>query len=148
VRGSKLALLANYLEGRSQYVVYDGVESEGEEVRCGVPQGSVLGPLFFLLYVNDMGRVSDDLNFVLFADDTNIFAEGRDPVQLFRRVNGGLGELDRWFRCNRLTLNLKKTEYVYFAGPGRHGETLGRIQVGGGEVKRAEGRVLARVFVG
>ena len=54
-------------------------------------QGSVLGPLFFLIYVNDMVRVSKDLGFVLFADDTNIFAEGRDPVELFGRVNGALG---------------------------------------------------------
>jgi hypothetical protein len=78
-------------------------------VRCGVPQGSVLGPLFFLIYVNDMMRASGELVFVLFADDTNLFAEGWDPVELFDKVNRGLGELGRWFRCNRLTLNLKKT---------------------------------------
>jgi len=58
-----------------------------------------------------MVRVSRDLGFVLFVDDTNIFAERRDPVELFGRVNGGLWELDRWFRCNRLTLNLKKPKY-------------------------------------
>jgi hypothetical protein len=85
-------------------------------VEYGVPQGSVLGPLFFLLCVNDMARVSGDLGFVLFADDTNLFAGESDPVELFDRVNRGLAELDRWFRCNRLTFNLKKMEYVYFAG--------------------------------
>ena len=109
VRGEALGLLASYLGGRSQYVVYGGAESGRGKVECGVPQGSVLGPLFFLIYVNDMVRVSKDLGFVLFADDTNIFAEGKDPVELFGRVNGALGELNRWFRCNRLTLNLKKT---------------------------------------
>ena len=51
---------------------------------------------------------------VLFADDTNIFAEGSSPAELFRRVNRGLDELSRWFRYNRLTLNLKQKEYVYF----------------------------------
>ena len=51
-----------------------------------------------------MVRVSRDLGFVLFVDDTNIFAERRDPVELFGRVNGGLWELDRWFRCNRLRI--------------------------------------------
>ena len=98
-------------------MVYGGHESERGQVSCGVPQGSVLGPLFFLLYVNDMVRACGGLDLVLFADDTNIFAKGKDPAELFGRVNGGLRELSRWFRCNRLTLNLKKTEYVYFAGP-------------------------------
>ena len=75
--------------------------------------------LFFLIYVNDMVRACRDLDLVLSADDTNIFAQDRDPAELFGRVNRGLGELSRWFRCKRLTLNLKKTEYVYFrAGQG------------------------------
>ena len=86
-------------------------------MECGIPQDSVLGPLFFLIYVNDMVRMSRDLGFVLFADDTTLFAEGRDPAELYGRVNVGLDKLDRWFRCNMLTLNLKKTEYVYFSRP-------------------------------
>ena len=64
-------------------MVYGGCESERGQVECGCPQGSVLGPLFFLLYVNDMVRVCGDLNLVLFADDTNIFAEGKDPAELY-----------------------------------------------------------------
>jgi hypothetical protein len=80
-------------------------------VECGVPQGSVLGSLFFLLYVKDMARVTGKLGFVLFEDDTNLFAEGQEPAELFGRVNGGLSELGRWFRYNRLTLNLKNTKY-------------------------------------
>ena len=67
-----------------------GLESERVEVECGVPQGSVLGPLFFLLYVNDMVRACRDLDLVLFADDTDIFAQGRGPAELFGRVNRGL----------------------------------------------------------
>ena len=120
VRGGALGLLESYLGGRSQYVVYGGYESERGQVECGVPQGSVLGPLFFLIYVNDMVRACRGLDLVLFADDTNVFAQDRDPAELFGRVNRGLGELSVWFGCNRLTLNLKKTEYVYF-GAGRGG---------------------------
>jgi hypothetical protein len=115
VRGEVLRLLGSYLDGRFQYVVYNGGESGKWEVRCGVSQGSVLGPLFFLIYVNHMVRATGELGFVLFADDTNLFAEGGEPVELFKKVNRGLGKLGRWFRCNRLTLNLKKMEYVYFS---------------------------------
>jgi hypothetical protein len=131
-------LLESYLGGRAQYVVYGGHESARGQVSCGVPQGSVLGPLFFILYVNDMMRACEGLELVLFADDTNIFAEGSNPAELFGRVNRGLGELSRWFRCNRLTLNLKKTEYVYFAGPGGHGVPPGGISIGGEEIRRVE----------
>ena len=89
-------------------MTYGGIESGRGKVECGVPQGSVLGPLFFLIYVNDMVRVSRDLSFALFADDTNIFAEGRDPVELFGRVNWGVGELNRWFRCNSAIVHIQK----------------------------------------
>ena len=107
-----LDLLGSYLEERAQY---GGHESGRGKVECGVPQGSVLGPLFFIIFVNMM-RACKGLDPVLFADDMNIFAEGSNPAELFERVNRGLGELSRWFRCNRLALNLKKTEYVYSAG--------------------------------
>ena len=137
--GGALGLLRDYLGDRGQYVVYGGFESERGQVRCGVPQGSVLGPLFFLLYVNDMVRACQGLDLVLFADDTNIFAEGKDPAELFGRVNRGLGELSRWFRCNRLTLNLKKTEYVYFGGPGGREPPEGGLEIGGGQIGRVEG---------
>ena len=114
MRGGSLGLLGSYLSDREQYVTYGGFESDRGKVECGVPQGSVLGPLFFLIYVNDMVRACRGLELVLFADDTNIFAQGRDPAELFGRVNRGLGELSRWFRCNRLTLNLKKKECLFW----------------------------------
>ena len=128
-------------------MVYGGHESERGSVECGVPQGSVLGPLFFLLYVNDMVRACRGLDLVLFADDTNIFAEGKDPAELFARVNRGLAELSRWFRCNRLTLNLKKTEYVYFGGPGRHRDAPGHLEVGGERIGRVEGARFLGVWI-
>ena len=108
-------------------------------VECGVPQGSVLGPLFFLLYVNDMVAACKELEFVLFADDTNIFAKGKDPEELFNKVNRGLISLNKWFRLNKLTLNLKKTEYVYFGGAGGRVVPPGGLRIGTETIKRVEG---------
>ena len=114
VRGQTLELLRSYLEGRAQYVQYGGFESERGQVECGVPQGSVLGPLFFLIYVNDMVRACRGLDLVLFADDTNIFAQGRDPAELFGLVNEGLGELSRWhtglFSDHKITYGSNPTQ--------------------------------------
>ena len=147
IRGNTLKILRSYLEGRSQYVCYGGFESERGKVECGVPQGSVLGPLFFILYVNDMIRAAEELALVLFADDTSIFVKGRSREELFAKVNRGLAQLSVWFRCNKLTLNLKKTEYVYFGGPGGRIVPRGGIKIGGDEIKRVEGVRFLGVWV-
>ena len=94
-----------------------------------------------------MARACPGLDLVLFADDTNIFAEGDDPAELFGRVNGSLGELSRWFRCNRLTLNLKKTEYVYFGRPGGREPPAGGLEIGGEQIRRVEGARFLGVWV-
>ena len=89
---------------------------EGSSVRvfcinCGVPQGSVLGPLLFLIYVNDIYRVVPGENIKLFADDTNLFIFNEDSNKLTKRANNCLKDLDNWFKSNKLTLNLDKTSY-------------------------------------
>ena len=147
VRGSALKLLTSYLADRKQYIMYGGEESAWGALECGVPQGSVLGPLFFLLYVNDMASVSKDLDMVLFADDTNAFAEGKDVNELIRRVNSGLDELSKWFRCNKLTLNLKKTEYIYFGGPKARQKIKEDLTIGGERILRVEGTKFLGVWV-
>ena len=147
IRGQALSLLRSYLSERSQYVCYGGFESERGLVECGVPQGSVLGPLFFLLYVNDMVKASEEMDLVLFADDTNIFCKGRNYQELFAKVNRGLQEINVWFQCNKLTLNLKKTEYVYFGGPGGRIIPPGGLNINGEAVRRVEGARFLGVWV-
>ena len=85
--------LQSYLYNRKQYVEFDNVYSRLQDVVCGVPQGSILGPKLFILYINDICNVSDILRFVLFADDTNIFCSHNDINTLYRQVNNELSKL-------------------------------------------------------
>ena len=78
IRGNLNKWFESYLADRSQYVLFNGKTSDTRNVNCGVPQGSILGPLLFILYINDFSNVSDILFYVLFADDTNVFLNGKD----------------------------------------------------------------------
>ena len=94
-----------------------------------------------------MVGASDEMEFVLFADDTNIFVEARNVEELFRKVNKGLDRLNRWFRCNKLTLNLKKTEYVFSQVAGAQRPLQEQIQMGGVQIKQVEGARFLGVWV-
>ena len=94
-----------------------------------------------------MPRVCRYLELVLFADDTNVFAEGKDPDQLVNTVNEGLAELSKWFCCNRLTLNLKKTEYIFFGGPRSKVRLPRNVRIGNDDIKRVEGTKFLGVWV-
>ena len=89
------------------------------DISCGVPQGSVLGPLLFLLYINDFPNVSEILTFFLFADDTNIYFESDDLQKLVTIMNRELKHLSLWLKVNRLALNISKTNFVIFHTPQR-----------------------------
>ena len=112
IRGIAIHWLSNYLTNRKQYVNVDGHSSNLLDVTCGLPQGSILGPILFLIYINDICNVSDLL--VLFADDTNIFCSGNSPVELQVILNHELSKLYVWFSVNKFSLNLEKTNYILF----------------------------------
>jgi len=90
------------------------VLSEGRKILYGVPQGSNLGPLLFLLFINDLANVSKNLYFILFADDTNIFFAHHSWETLQQIVNNELILVNKWFLANRLTLNIDKTNIILF----------------------------------
>ena len=114
VRGITSKFLESYLCNRTQFVNYDNCNSTEQSIKCGVPQGSILGPLLFILYINDMCKVSDLLRFIIFADDTNIFCIGDDLASLTERLNRELVKLTKWFRINKLSLNVSKSNYMVF----------------------------------
>ena len=103
------------MKGRQQYVVFNRHCSSDETVSCGVTQGSILGPLLFLIYVNDMPNVSQLLFTLLFADDTNVFTSGKDVRQLIAILNNELTKIVEWLNVNKLSLNVKKTHDMVFS---------------------------------
>ena len=104
----------NYLTDREQFVYIKGVESDTVKMTCGVPQGSVLGPLLFLLFINDLPNTTEFLT-MLFADDTTFQMSGIDLNILFENANVQLEKASTWFRANKLTLNVKKTKFMLFS---------------------------------
>ena len=85
------------------------------EVTLGVPQGSILGPLLFLLYINDLPQITNvNSKFVLFADDTSVIITNTDPLHFKAILNKITHDINEWFETNLLSLNLDKTHYIQF----------------------------------
>ncbi len=114
IRGNILAWFKSYLYKRQQYVYMNKTKSSIQDIICGIPQGSVLGPLLFILYINDLSKASDHLFSILFADDTSIFMEGDTLEQIIYSLNKELDKLSIWLAANKLTLNVLKSYYMIF----------------------------------
>ena len=114
IRGVALEWFRNYLHDRKQYVYYNGEISSQQDVTCGVPQGSVLGPLLFIIYTNDLPNALRDSRCILFADDTTIYYTSDDLNTTATILSNELEQLTEWFRANKLSLNATKTNYIIF----------------------------------
>ena len=113
IRGIAFKWMERYLSNRRQFVLFKDVKSEYANVTYGVPQGSIMGPLLFLLYVNDIYNVSTSLLPILFADDTNVFLTGKNIDQMIEIINGELNKVFLWLNSNKLYLNVKNRNSWY-----------------------------------
>ena len=111
-RCNVLKWLTDYLYNRKQYILYNSCKSDHKNILCGVPQGSILGPLLFILYVNDITNTSNVLEFALFADDATITYSHSDVMSKFDMINSALQEVTNWFNANKLSVNASETNYV------------------------------------
>ena len=123
----------SYLCNRKQYVVTACVESQLQIISCGVPQGSILGPLLFLIYMNDIYNATSSFQFILFADDTSVFMSDNNLYNLCTRFNYELDKLSKWLSVNKLVLNTKKTNYMVFTN--RYINTNIDIKIGDENIK-------------
>ena len=114
IRGALLKWFESYLTGRTQYVAFNGTNSDIHYVKCGVPQGSILGPLLFTLYMNDICGVSKLLFTLLYVDDTCVMLSGKDLNDLIAVLNVELISLCDWLKSNKLSLNTQKTFFMVF----------------------------------
>ena len=114
IRGIALSWLESYLKDRKQFVHLNGVDSETRQAAYGVPQGSVLGPKLFILYINDICEALVKMKCVLFADDTSLYSSGADLGRLLHEVESDLKILNKWFDINKLSLNISKTNFIIF----------------------------------
>ena len=114
IRNTAIKWFKSYLSNREQYVYYKRTCSSLNKITCGVPQGSILGPLLFIIYINDIVHSTKFFNFFLFADDTNALATDQNLNDLINKTNTELISVSNWFKSNKLSLNAAKTNFIAF----------------------------------
>lgn len=139
IRGNPLRWAKSFLENRNQYVSIEHhsecgrqrYESDRSKVNVGIPQGSILGPLFFILYINDIVNVGSNIHFTIYADDTSIVMSNNSPESLRVECASALKRLHEWFSENDLLLNANKTQALLFQTRQRSLQTPPDITVNG-----------------
>lgn len=126
---SSVKLLESFLKDRKQKVKIEGLSSASKEIHTGVPQGSILGPLLFIIFINDLPLIDGIGNLVLYADDTTISLQNTDATILAARTGETQSRAKEWFKCNNLVLNEAKTHNMIFTMGGRIGVPAGASSV-------------------
>ena len=139
IRGVPNDWFKSYLPNRSQYVSINGYDSGLAVINCGVPQGLVLGPLLFLLYINDLNQAIKFWEVHHFADDTNLLCLGNSIKKLNKLANVDLKRLVNWLNANKISLNVKRTEMVIFKSKQKKFEGDLKIKLSGKRLYPTEG---------
>lgn len=112
ISGSELEFFESYLRNRVQYCNINGSVSGFRKISCGVPQGSILGPLLFLIYMNDLPDAVDNVNITMFADDTSLSKAFKNISELCEELIPAFSNICKWLKANKLSLNTVKTEFM------------------------------------
>lgn len=138
IRGDAIRLIESYLKNRQQCVIVDKSISSLETVQFGVPQGSILGPLLFIVFINDIFELPLKGKLQLFADDASIVYKGNNIDTLFEDMQHDMNLIQRWFYNNGLTINVAKTKYVIFSSTDRFNDVTHNLFLGQERVERVE----------
>ena len=112
ILGTFLTCFSNYLNNRQQFDKIENTESDYLTMTCGVPQGSTLGPLLFILYINDMANCSNKLSFQIFAHDSNVFYPSTSIDNVEKVMNEELNHIFKYCDANKLLVNINKTNLI------------------------------------
>ena len=129
VRNNELRWFVSYLAGRKQFCRVNGTDSQVNAVDIGVPQGSCLGPLLFLVYINDLPKVIESCTVAMYADDTGLYYRGASLDHLNETINKDLERLDNWLKGNKLSLNVVKTVSMNIVSRQKHQKVLGELDL-------------------
>ena len=145
IEGTALRLFESYLNERQQYVDLDGTNSNYNRILTGVPQGSILGPLLFIIYINDIAQSSNHFNFIIYADDTTLCSTlkiNADATKLNRELNN----VSHWLNLNKLSLNVKKTKAMVFRMPQKK-IIQPNIQINGSNIEFVENFIFLGITI-
>ena len=137
----------SYLSDRVQYTMVNGIESSAQDIKCGVPQGSNLGPLLFMLFINDLPNCLEHCCVALYADDTCIYCPGDKLADIEIKLNEDLQNISEWLLCNRLALNAKKCEAMLIGSQRRTKNKILRLRINATEIGQVSSCKYLGVFI-
>ena len=147
IRGNPLNLLKSYLNNRKQTVTISSFKSPLKNTLCGVPQGSILGPLLFLIYINDLPNALTSSFPIMYADDTNIFYSGKSLTEIENSLNSDLTTLSNWLSANKLSLNLNKTHSMLFTLNNRLKSYKPKIKINNSQIESINSTTFLGVII-